>query len=302
MQTPVTHVRWIGLAVEDFDTERDFLQTQWGLNEEASGERTAYFAARGSADPYIIRLREAGERRTELYAFGIENRAAVDALFERLRNDDVKIVSEPAELTSPGGGYGFRIFDLDGRLIELSADVATREVETIAPKSALPKGLSHVVFHTPDVKATVAWYEDKLGLRVSDWLDEFMCFMRGNGTKHHIMAFLSGPPALNHIAFEMENADEMMRGLGRMIKNSVQLNWGPGRHTAGDNTFSYFVSPGGNILEYTAELEYLPDDWQPRILPRRPDIIDQWGTGRITGPATYPPVQPDPGLWCANTP
>ena len=300
MTTPITHVRYVALAVEDFGSERAFLSDLWGLTEVEGGEDVAYFAARASSDAYLLRVRQGADRRTDLYAFGAVDCDGVDALHASLLSKSIKIVTAPAALTSPGGGYGFRFFDIDGRLVEVSAGVAERVPEAVPPKSAVPVGLSHVVFHAPDVKATVAWYEEHLGLRVSDWLDEFMCFMRGSGSKHHCMAFLSGPASLNHIAFEMVDADEMMRGLGRMLKNDVQLNWGPGRHTAGDNTFSYFVAPSGNILEYTAELEYLPDDWSPRTFPRTADIIDQWGTGRIAGAATYPPIKSDPALWSAD--
>jgi catechol 2,3-dioxygenase-like lactoylglutathione lyase family enzyme len=299
-RTPISHVRYVALAVEDFATERNFLQHQWCLSEVFQDGETAYFAAYGSTEPFIIRLRQSADRRTDLYAFAAEDRTGVDLLFARITDKGGKIVSQPHELSSPGGGYGFRCFDIDGRLVEISADVQHKVAEARQAKAALPEGLSHVVFHSPNIKQTVAWYEDVLGLRVSDWLDEFMCFMRGNGRKHHCMAFLVGPPALNHIAFELANADEMMRGLGRMLKNEIALNWGPGRHTAGDNTFAYFVSPAGNILEYTAELEYLPEDWKPRTMPRTPEVIDQWGTGRITGKATYPPIAPDPALWVAD--
>ena len=301
MKTPITHVRYVGLAVVDYATERAFLRDVWGLTEVAADDSLAYLAAQGSRDPYLIRLRKGEDRRTDLFAFAAESRSGVDQLHSRLVEKGAKIVHDPAELTSPGGGYGFRFFDLEGRLVEISSDVAERDSEPPMARSALPVGLSHVVFHTPDIKATVAWYQEVLGLRVSDWLDNFMCFLRGNGPKHHCMAFLKGPPTLNHIAFEMDNADEMMRGLGRMLKNDIALNWGPGRHTAGDNTFAYFETPAGNILEYTAELEYLPDDWQPRTFPRTPEIIDQWGSGRIAGAPSYPPIVPDPGLWCAES-
>jgi 2,3-dihydroxy-p-cumate/2,3-dihydroxybenzoate 3,4-dioxygenase len=302
MKTPITHVRYIGLAVENYAVEREFLQSLWGLVEVASEDGMSYFAARGSSDPYIVRLRQAGDRHTDLYSFAVEDRAGVDMLFARLAEKGAQIVRTPTELASPGGGYGGRFFDIDGRLVELAADVTPRLPETSEAKTALPQGLSHVVFHTPDIRATVAWYEDVLGMRVSDWLDEFMCFMRGNGAKHHCMAFLVGPAVLNHVAFEMDNMDEMMRGLGRMLKNDIELTWGPGRHTAGDNTFSYFISPAGNMLEYTAELEYLPDEWVPRTFPRAPEIIDQWGTGRIKGPASYPQLKADPSLWNADAP
>lgn len=302
MRTPITHVRYVGLGVENFSVERAFLQDVWGLAEVAGSDETACFAAKGSDEHHVLRLRKAEQRRTDLFGLAAEDRAGVETLHERLRSKDVKVVSSPRALQTPGGGYGFRFFDPDGRLVEISSEVAKREPAPDVRKSATPQRLSHVVFHTPNLAATVDWYVDMLGLRVSDWLTDFMCFMRGNGSKHHCMAFLAGPPALNHIAFEMSNMDEMMRGLGRMHRNNIELTWGPGRHTAGDNTFCYFRSPAGTILEYTAELESLPEDWTPRALPRRADIIDQWQTGRIMGAPVYPAIVPDAGLWRADMP
>src|SRR5690606_2594527 len=105
------------------------------------------------------------------------------------------------------------------------SDVAPREAQPLAPKAGRPAGLAHVVFHAPDVKATVAWYEQFLGLRASDWLADFMCFMRGRSRKHHCFALLAGPPALNHVSFEMPSTDEMMRGLGRLLRDNVRVFW-----------------------------------------------------------------------------
>lgn len=302
MPTSISHIRFVGLGVADFEAERLFLGDLWRLSEEHGGEDMAYFAARGSTEPYVVRLHRTRENRTELVAFAVPTQADVHDMFRSLSEARVKVVAPPGEIDAYGGGYGFRFFDLDGRLIELSANVVSRDNEQLSPKAAIPKGLSHAVFHAPDVAATVKWYEEHLGLRVSDWLDDFMCFMRGSGSKHHIVAFLKGPATLNHIAFDLENMDEMMRGTGRLLKDGFKPEWGPGRHTAGDNTFAYFRSPAGNMYEYTAELEYVPDDWKPRIFPRTGDIIDQWGTGRISGPAIFPEVKSDPALWSDDAP
>ena len=46
---------------------------------------------------------------------------------------------------------------------------------------------------------------------------------------------------------------------------------GPGRHLAGDNTFTYFDDPNGSTMEYTTELKALYDT-------SRRDASDQWGT------------------------
>ena len=75
------------------------------------------------------------------------------------------------------------------------------------------------------------FYQKALGFRLSDWIGDFMVFLRCNSA-HHRVAILPGPPALNHIAFDVSSVDELMRGLARMHENGIKLSWGPGRHTA----------------------------------------------------------------------
>src|SRR5205823_8992041 len=56
----------------------------------------------------------------------------------------------------------------------------------------------------------------------------------------------------------------------------VRRMWGPGRHLAGNNLFSYYFDPEGNVVEYTTEVEQITsDDYVP---PLRPRIADQWGS------------------------
>jgi hypothetical protein len=84
---------------------------------------------------------------------------------------------------------------------------------------------------------------------------------------------------------------------GRLKKLDVEVKWGPGRHTAGDNTFSYFTTPNGFAVEYTAELEQVDDAvWEPKVYPPSPEIMDQWGIG-VGGPQTRPHPAPDPRLF-----
>ena len=56
--------------------------------------------------------------------------------------------------------------------------------------------------------------------------------------------------------------------------------WGPGRHLAGDNTFSYFHDPHGNTIEYTTAIALLDEDtWHPSIFDATDPLTqDQWGT------------------------
>lgn len=47
---------------------------------------------------------------------------------------------------------------------------------------------------------------------------------------------------------------------GAPPRAGVEKVWGPGRHYAGDNTFSYFLDKAGNTVEYTTELELVDED------------------------------------------
>jgi catechol 2,3-dioxygenase-like lactoylglutathione lyase family enzyme len=300
-QNGVTALRYVGLAVPDFDGERQFMSGAWGLKEANGDSELAWLAAEGSSEPHVFRLRKAPERRLDVIAFAAADEASVDAIAQRLATAGVKLIGDPGPLQGPGGGYGFRFFDLDGRAIEVSANVLERAARQLDRGESIPATLSHVVLHTPDVKKAADFYVQHLGFRVSDWLGEFMCFLRCNSI-HHCLAFLPGPPTLNHAAFEMRDVDEMMRGVGRLLREEVVLGWGPGRHVAGNNAFSYFLSPSGNVVEYTAEVERVDDaTWQPTVYTPRPDITDQWGTGSIDGrgPQKLGHAAVDPGLWQA---
>jgi catechol 2,3-dioxygenase-like lactoylglutathione lyase family enzyme len=139
--------------------------------------------------------------------------------------------------------------------------------------------------NSPDIARTQAFYEQHLGFALSDSLNhprmgDLMKFMRCN-PQHHSMAIAKGPHAsVHHVSFEMRGLDEYMRGTGRLMRAGVRKIWGPGRHMAGDNTFSYFLDPHGNMVEYTTELELLDEDtWHPSVYDVSDEnVADQWGT------------------------
>jgi len=297
MSVAVTDLHFVALAVPDLAAERAFFGETWGLVEVGESDGKIYFAAEGSPHPYVIRLRQDDERKTDLIGFSAASRADVDAIFVQVQASGSKVISEPGAAEGPAGGYAFRFFDPDGRAIEVICDTNQRVHRTLAKGEAIPTGLSHIVLHTPKPADLVKYYEDVLGFRLTDWIGTFMAFLRCSPV-HHRLAILPGPPALNHVAFDVSSVDEMMRGLARMHEKGVTLSWGPGRHTAGNNTFTYYLTPNGNAVEYTSDLEEVGDDWQPTVYEFTPSITDQWGTGRIIpGNVPHAEMQPDKGLW-----
>ena len=294
----VTDIRYVGYGVTDLAAEQAYYADVFGLDPVPSDDGMAWFKAPGHDEHHVVRLRAADANRVDLVAFAAPTRADVDALHERVAASGVRVLHAPRALTTPGGGYGFRFFSPDGIQLEVSAEVARGTSRALARWEGLPVKISHIVLHSPDHQALVTFFTEVLGFRVSDWLGDFMCFLRCSSA-HHRLAILPGPPCLNHVAYDMLGVDDMMRGIHRLKQKGVEIGWGPGRHTAGNNTFSYFVTPGGFVTEYTSELEEVDfETREPTVYAPAPMVMDQWGIG-VGGPQTLPHPVPNPGLFVA---
>ncbi len=300
-QCVITHLRYVGLAMPDFARSLAFYEQVWGLYRVADDGNVAFLGAVGSPEPFIVRLRVAETSRTDIISFGARDPAAVDDLAGRLAADGVQLVSEPGRLRSPGGGYGLRFFDPEGRIIEVSSDVVAKPYRALAERESVPRKISHVVINSPDVAGLMAFYERHLSFRLSDWLADQMCFLRCSPEHHNLAIAHHEVPTLNHVSFEMRGIDEYLRATGRLIRAGHRPLWGPGRHSAGDNTYSYFADPDRNVVEYTTELERVTDEdaWVPRVWSPTEAYADRWGTG---GPgadlfALFASSGKDNGLW-----
>ena len=281
----ISHLRYVALAMPNFEEERDFFTKYWGLIPVHSEEDVQYLALTGSPEPFQIRLRK-GEKRLDLVGFGSDSREDVDALYAELVAKGVQIVHEPKELTQYSGGYGFRCFDCDGRTIEVSTGVTLRESRKVEEREPLPVKLSHFVVNSNNLNKTAEWYIEHLEFAISDTLThpvmgDMMHFLRCN-TAHHSFAIAQGPHhSVHHISFEMRGVEEWMRGAGKILRSGARMVWGPGRHNAGDNTFAYFIDPAGNTVEYTTELGNIEDEdaWHPsKFSITDVSTQDQWGT------------------------
>jgi len=294
----VTEIRFVGYGVKDFTAERAFYAVDWGLVEVASEEGLAWFKTQGHDEHHVVRLHASDTNCIEVIALAADTRSDVDDLHAKVAQAGCKVVHRPQELDAPGGGYGFRFFSPDGLPFEISADVERLDKRVMERWEGMPVKISHIVLHSPDHHAAVKFLTDVLGFRVSDWLGDFMCFLRCNSA-HHRLAILPGPPCLNHVAYDMLSVDDMMCGASRLRQRGCDLRWGPGRHTAGNNTFTYFCTPNDFAVEYTADLEEVDfDSHQPQVHEPAPRVMDQWGIG-TGGPQTMPKPAPDPCLFQA---
>jgi catechol 2,3-dioxygenase-like lactoylglutathione lyase family enzyme len=276
-------LRSVTLQVPDPVTSKDFYSEVWGLGLTESD--TGRFWLRGTGEEHhILKLETAEQNALGGITFAVGTPREVDDAARALTNLGIPLLREPGFHDEAAGGYSLALVDPEGRVVELSADVHAVVRHDADGHAALPRRLAHVVLNTVDIDRATAFYTQVLGMRISDWSEHQMSFLRCN-PEHHVIAFNQAPwTSINHVAYEMASIDHFMRGIGSLKVHGISPQWGPGRHGPGDNTFSYFTDPAQLVCEYTSEVIQVDEDaWLCRTWRRTPELSDQW---RTAGPPT----------------
>lgn len=276
-------LRSVSLKVQEFEPTKDFYNEVWGLSAVEDDGDTAWLRGTGQ-EHHILRLEQGTQNALGSISFALGTSQEVDQAAKKLNALGIPLLREPGRIDDAGGGYGLALVDPEGRLVELKADVHAVASQEPAGRRAVPRKIAHVVLNTVDIDRATDFYTQVLGMRISDWSEHQMAFLRCN-SEHHVIAFNQAPwAAVNHVAYEMQSIDHFMRGIGSLKSHGIAPQWGPGRHGPGDNTFSYFTDPAGLVCEYTSDVAQVDEDnWLCRTWKRTPELSDQWGTA---GPPT----------------
>jgi catechol 2,3-dioxygenase-like lactoylglutathione lyase family enzyme len=293
MTLEIGPLRHVSLFTPRLEEHARFYSDVWGLDcvRQTAG---AVFFRGSSAEHAIFSLHQREQRGLHHIAYAMPNADAVRRAASRLEQALVRLVEKPHELDEPGGGFGCRFIDPDGRCIELSSDVAAHP-NGWRSKSVQPRSVCHVVNNTPDLRRITDFYTTVLGFRISDWSGEQMVFLRSE-SKHHNISFNAAPHAsVNHVAYLVSGVDEVMRGLANLRRHGFEAAWGPGRHGPGNNIFCYFKDPLGYVAEYTSDIDYVDESKHvPKVWQRGPESMDRWGVAAPPTPELRAAMTGDP--------
>jgi catechol 2,3-dioxygenase-like lactoylglutathione lyase family enzyme len=156
---------------------------------------------------------------------------------EKVSPNAKSIVSNP---TAPGG-------------------VAAMPLRSDAP-FVRPRRLSHVLVFTSDVERAIKFYQDTVGLGLSDAAGDGIAFMHGiHGSDHHLVAFAkSDAGGFHHCSWDVESVNDVGLGAMQMASHGHVAGWGLGRHVLGSNYFHYVRDPWGSYCEYSNDIDYVP--------------------------------------------
>jgi 2,3-dihydroxybiphenyl 1,2-dioxygenase len=179
--------------------------------------------------------------------------------------------------------------DPDGHALALSYGFEIDKDPVRCTRDLSVLRLGPVLLTVADTQRSHDFYTGVLGFRLSDWInidDSIrLCFLRCN-ERHHSMAFApcmpGKSPRLQHVMFEVESLDDVMRSYHYLRIRKAPIGMGPGRHINCQTVHVYVQTPGGFAVEFGWGQRRLDDAHQAIEYPVG-SPIDMWG-GDIQSP------------------
>ena len=147
--------------------------------------------------------------------------------------------------------------------------------------SILPLDNDHLGLMTNDVRGLAEFFRDALGFKLTEYVEPdpgsglwVLAFVRG-GPYHHDISIALGDETLHHYAVMVSSFEHIKVACDVLAATASGIEWGPGRHPAGANLFTYAQLPGGHRVEFSAEMAMLHDRVEAVRSPE--NSMDAWG-------------------------
>ena len=136
---------------------------------------------------------------------------------------------------------------------------------------------SHVGLKTTDAPRDEAFWSTLFNFRANDWIGTAP-LMSFDQVHHRIALFPTDHAGLQHINFQTESPDDIMRSYYFFRDRQIHINFGPGRHATSGAMFLYYEGPDGMIYEYSSGVRMVDESWRPRQLPFVDESLCVWGS------------------------
>ncbi len=272
---------YVALNVTDLERSTAFYRDLVGL-DVSDGVAGKVSFLRCSRDHHNLVLYKDAEPGVKRIGFELERAADMEAARAHLSALGIAFRDVPDEerrLLKQTQALRF-VVPPCGITFELYSGI-TYMAAPFAQRLAQIERIGHVVLGVQNLDQTLAWVVDKLGFRISDFVDGFAAFLRCHPNPfHHTLALVrSDGNHLHHVNFMVRDIDDVGRAFRRMQQQQVEIVFGPGRHQPSESIFLYYLDPDGMTIEYSFGMEEFPEHGarEPRVLEPRPESLDSWG-------------------------
>jgi 2,3-dihydroxy-p-cumate/2,3-dihydroxybenzoate 3,4-dioxygenase len=291
-------IRYVRIGSEDLDESVRFATEILGLELVSRDASAAYL--RGDDRDHNVVYTKGGRASGHVVGFELPTVKALDdaaALFEkagvqvRHGTSDEREQRRVRDLIT--------IQDPTGNVIDLVARPAASGSRYYGTRDAGITSFSHIGLRTASPKDDEAFWTSMLSAKVSDWIGD-AALLRIDEVHHKIALFPSGYAGIQHVNFQVESQDDIMRSFYFLQKRNVKIVFGPGRHPTSGARFLYFQGPDDMVYEYSTGVRLITEEdektYVPRQFPKAKSSFCMWGSEPDIPEFRVTPATAEPGL------
>lgn len=235
------------------------------------------------------------------FGWEVVDAAALDTLAARLEAAGVAVKREPAALADQRCVRGLISFaDPSNNRLEAFygpqvADEPFRPGRSISGFRTGPLGMGHAVLMVTAMDASLAFYRDLLGFRISDYIKRpITAYFLHVNARHHSVALFEAPHAgMHHLMVELYLFDDVGQGYDIALGEKDRILATLGRHPNDLVTSFYMRTPSDMLLEYGwGGREVDKATWQPEEMTTVASLWGHHGLFEAMGNGGSPPMSP----------
>ncbi len=270
----------VDIRVPDLELATAYYTEVVGLVETDRERERVWLKCWDEHQHHSVILTQAPTYGLESMGWKVHQGADLDRYAERLEAAGVTTKRFAKGDLGPGSGDTVRFRTPSGHVTDLVHDMD--QVGNMLPlHNPPPEPLNLVGIHPPridhiflmceDVDETTAFFRDVLDFRMTEQIlgddgHQLATFLERSHSAHDL-AFITGPQgAFHHVAFWLDDWNDLRRAADTCSYHGVQIDAGPTRHGATRGWGLYFFDPAGNRNEvytggYWADPDREPITW-----------------------------------------
>lgn len=277
----------IELLTPKLEESAAFFKDVLGLEESERTDSSVYLRCWGERFHHTVKLTAGPQPALGHIGWRADG---PDGLEEAVRRLEAAGVGEGWFEDERGHGPAYRFRGPGGHLQEvfweverwqapddLASTFPTRP-QRLGNRGCALRQLDHVsVGCTTDVMEAASWFRDTLGFRFMEYTEvgetPFFAMLTTNEHAHDFgllrdTGSISG--RVHHVAFWVDEPALIYRACDLLLEAGAQIEYGPGRHGMGEESYLYTREPGGMRIEVMSggrrnyEPDWAPVKWTPQ--------------------------------------
>lgn len=271
----IIDIRYCRLGTTDLDATVDFATNLIGLEEVDRDNGQVYL--RGDGRDHNICYFE-GDPNDHSFGLELASFAALDAAQSALQAAGVDVHRGSEEDATARRVMGFISFkDPTGNAVDLVVRPFHSGRRYFPSRDAGITDFSHIGLKTTDAARDEEFWSTLFNIRANDRIGA-AALMSFDEVHHRIALFPTDHAGIQHINFQVESIDDIMRSHYFLTERQVAIRFGPGRHPTSGAMFLYYEGPDGMTYEYSSGVRHVDEDWRPRQLPFKDESFCMWGS------------------------